>query len=1013
MAGMIRSARRATFLLLGLAIAGAAQDEEAAARRLFAHFDLTRPHLAPVAELIERGELVRALHSWRDQVVLRLRTRDFGQYGWHGYVIHPRPAALADYLVGKTSRAQFLGGGLVDFVDIYGMAGPPGAGSRVRWFVDINGPIWGGDELAWLDPDARLPTTAYPTFEFAKGLVGRYWSTGSEVYLQKAFELMGDFARHNRDEFWADYAEDRIDDEEVRDLYRCDWRLNTNGLAMGWRMKNFLEIMAGLSKSIAADRPASWEEILHPVEGMLSRADLDRIPAGPLADIALSLMYQHTGKLLWFCVHDGAVPNQRAEGLKALSYLTVIFPDFVETPQLVEYVTRGYEDMLDGNFLPDGGSLEQSFNYNTHDKEGLEDHLRFHGGDPPLYAGVARAKVAARRAVDDGLQTPLGGLPQVGNHHDVLGKNVWESDAAARRYWNADGISGRQPLRPQPYLSKAFRYSGFFAQRSGWDMDALYLFFMAGRPQEGHSMRDANAIQVTAYGRQLLICGGSPTYGMYQNENAKGADFYLDEASSLKNNTVLVDGRSQSKNAPRARRAYKTPVASRWHTSDLFDFVDGLYDLGYGDYEDGRDVDIDMSVGHYREVVFVRPARLWVIADRMTNSAAEEHEYTQVWNFLPRAEGDDWAHGIAGFRPDQFALDSEARRLATTDPDGPNVELHHFGPATVDYRQYYGHRDPWLGWFAAGIGDARPAVDVHVTWRSEDGDQLLTLLIPIDVGQPSPVVSAVPVASDPTYATGLRATLRDGAVFEFLTAPDPRPLQLGRIGARAQSLLVYTGPGGESAGLAVACRDMTNAGRAVDTPAADFEFVLDGGTVHTTPFPQPESADAMALPVRSWPPRAPDRSLDAHLETGLACGFYRRDESIRLYDLMLEPADTTGVCDDWRIDAWRDEREYGVKWQGYLRVAVEGMYRFYLHAPTGARLFIHDPARDLELPAVVDANYRDIDNEGRASLAAGFHRLEIHHMQAWGKPNELTIEVEGPGLPRQELPASWLFRDPR
>jgi hypothetical protein len=51
-----------------------------------------------------------------------------------------------------------------------------------------------------------------------------------------------------------------------------------------------------------------------------------------------------------------------------------------------------------------------------------------------------------------------------------------------------------------------------------------------------------------------------------------------------------------------------------------------------------------------------------------------------------------------------------------------------------------------------------------------------------------------------------------------------------------------------------------------------------------------------------------------------------------------------------------------------------------------------------------------VDGEGREALRAGLHRIEIHYIQAWGNPNELTIEVEGPGVPRQALPAPWLFR---
>ena len=63
-----------------------------------------------------------------------------------------------------------------------------------------------------------------------------------------------------------------------------------------------------------------------------------------------------------------------------------------------------------------------------------------------------------------------------------------------------------------------------------------------------------------------------------------------------------------------------------------------------------------------------------------------------------------------------------------------------------------------------------------------------------------------------------------------------------------------------------------------------------------------------------------------------------------------------------------------------------------------------------QLPAVVYASYRLVDAEGLAALKAGYHRLEIHYMQAWNNPNELGIEIEGPGAELQPLGAEWLYR---
>lgn len=1042
------------------------------AQALFARCDLTAPDWQDYGALIKQGKTTAALDLWRDRVVARLRAHDFGEYGWHDYSLHPRSTNSIDYVCGVLSLADYLKTNMYGLLDINGLAGPPGQGRLVNWYVSVDEvKEWPNAEIAAWDRSVKQERTSYGNFEFAKSFTGRYWQTGKDVYLDKALELFADFSRNHARGFWEIYfANQGLSDQFIGDKLGVDWRLNTNALQIGWRMKNFLKVLAGLCKCLGPDKPKEWPHVLAPTTGPLTREQLDKISAPELAEIALSLERDHVSKLLWFVVRDGAVPNQRAEGLKALAFYAAIFPEFRTTPQVGEYVERAYDSFLTSNFAPDGGSLEQSFNYNGQDKEGLEEVLRFYGNQRPRFAEQIEARVKARRAVDDALQTPLGGLPQVGNSLDAPGQPVWQGEAAIAKQWELRPAK----VRPQAFTSVALPYSGFYALRSGWELKDLYLFFMNGRPQAGHSMRDNLAVQVTAYGRQLLVCGGDPTYGVFRTPEARGADFYLSEASSLKNNTVLVDGRSQSKEGPHASRAYRTPIASRWHTSPRCDVVDGLYDLGYGDFQNGRDVNVDKSVQHYRRVIFVKPMKLWLVEDRMINTGDKSHEYSQVWNFLPYCADPNPARAIAGFKEDQFDLQPEAKRFRTTDPAGPNVELLHFG-APVQYRKYCGSRDPWLGWYAFGIGDARPKVDVQANWQSADSDTLLTLIVPVDKGEASPVVEQ---ADDQTAGGhGLKVRLRDGQWLWYHSTPDDGVTPAGAaMGSRG---VLACEQGQERWGVAFGSQELTVDGRKYTPPGEDYEYVAAAGGAPTftpvevpvvpdlvppRPFLKIADADPVtvgnlraglqvryttdgtdpkaqsplyAAPVAlqqpgtvkarffqdgrplplvaardyrpwAWPLRQPDRATTEGLTPGLKYDFFVHQSSIRIYDLMLRKPERSGVAAGVDMSVSEPVRFCGVKWQGYLRVPRDGVYHFFLDSPETAALFLENPARDLQLPCLATVGWWGSRDSGSVALRAGLHMIEIQFMR--NTKNELRVEVEGPGVPRQPLPADWLWR---
>lgn len=977
----------------------------------FSKMDLTGKAMEEVHSELTAGHPEKALALWRNVIVNRLHARDFGKYGWHGYALHPKPTGVADLLTGKITPETYYAKPLKDiiFIDIFEMTAPPERDKKVKWMQDIREiKDWPHPEAAALPLTQKINKTNHQNFETHKGFVAQYWRSQDEAYRLKLFQLMADFAANHYAQFWDMYRNNlEFQDDEVKYITRADWRLNTNGLGMGWRLRNFYRLMAGIFKCMGADRPVDWDQVLAARSTPLSPAELEEsIDPIQLAHIAISAVEHHAPKLMWFCT-EKSVPNQRMTGLSALAYTTIIFKEFKHIPQIEDYIRIQLDQFIKYNFLPDGGNLEQSFNYNQGEIEALDELMGAYGRDLPPYLEILQQVITAREAVNTGLRTPLGGLPQVGNQSIVLGKEVWESPEAAKRWWDAD-VQKRHPVEPQPFTSIAFPYSGFYAMRSSWDLDGLYLFFMNGRPQRGHSMRDNLAIQVNAYGRQLLVCGGSPTYNQYHTEDAKEAEFYLSEQSSFKNNTVLVDGKSQAKNAEEFTRAPQTPVPGRWHHSPRYDYVDGRYALGY---ETRPRVGLDMSVSHERSVVFLRKASLWLLLDSMNAANQRSHRYTQVWNFPPEVHVARQDRSRAGFTEDQVIFDGEARKCGTADTEGPNIVLHHFGPSEIHYEKYHGDREKWLGWFARGIGDAIPAADIHANWQSEDSDHLLTLLVPRDVKSDGPLASIKAHQDGPV--SGFDGHTEKGATIKARAAGRHSWLSASDYATTAELLLIMEDENSVSGIVKGADWLRLPNGQRLTAESDCFEFFQQGRNWETLPITIPKGTQVLdGKDLYLGTPREPDRPNTAGLQAGLKWRYAEYPKHSRLYDLMkraeFAPLDS-GLAEGYSPEKWKDHNRYGLLFQGYLKVPTDGLYTFHLAAPQSAAILIHNPHKELPGPPLAFVYHARHEHEGTIPLKKGLHHLRLEYQRHVGGSNMLDIEIEGPGIKRQKLPADWLY----
>jgi len=725
--------------------------------RWWESLDWNSPALAEVRKVLKSEGGNAAFHLWVLEKLDAMRTADFHQFGWHDYHIHPTREAIAELLVGGTSFEEYYSqpNPKIQSLDIYGIAEAVGGeqAKPIEWFQDRRRKeTWEG--FPEMSATERMNKSEHITFEIFPSLAGRFWKTEDAHYRKAALRILADFHDRHASTFWKNYAEEFINDQAVRFIYQADWRSNTNGLHEGWNAINTFRILAALAKASGDERPASWSEIIRPIGGTLKADALDQEEIENTAKILLGLLENYPEKLQWFALGN-SIANQKMEALKALAYLKLFLPEAKATAAFGYSIDAQLAAFFQTNFLPDGGMIEQSLNYN----EGTADKIRYAPGGNALSQNWKENGLERFDRMLAALRDPLGNLPQIGNNKIETTEAVWKD----RESWD----SHRATLDSIPQEgSVSFPYSGYHVLRNGGDFDSSYLFFKNSRRQRGHLARDNNGIQLTAFGRPLLVGGGPPDYGRSTHPDAIIASDYLGESSSLKANTILFNGHSQADPTKPLTQGPLSPITTAWFDSEDFAVVDGVFEGPYTGVALKNEGSKGGNARHHRTVYFFKKQNAFLLVDEITPETQGTHTYTQVWNFPPELKTRKF--DIAGFAHGEFAHDEAGKTIQTTDPDGPNVTLIHDGQPDLRYASWFGDRENALGWFAPAIFTAFPAMDYHVTWEATGPTTLLTWIVPTKANAASPVHLDGSLENTPPLNSRIR--LPDGTILGYETA---------------------------------------------------------------------------------------------------------------------------------------------------------------------------------------------------------------------------------------------------
>jgi hypothetical protein len=220
------------------------------------------------------------------------------------------------------------------------------------------------------------------------------------------------------------------------------------------------------------------------------------------------------------------VGNQQIEQAKVLVELSRQLPQFRDAAAWDKLgIDRLKNGALTRFILPDGGDLEQSFNYNAGLFRATTSIFElFEGQLTPDWVEKLKSMSICRTRMFGVLRLSSGTAPSVGNNaygrdlpaskEDVIKENDPFFDALVEKINDQLIFKGKKGLSPPIFTSIALPYSGYYLMRNGWTNQSSSLFFKSSRAGAGHNHSDNNSIELCAYGRHLLVDREAPPYNV-------------------------------------------------------------------------------------------------------------------------------------------------------------------------------------------------------------------------------------------------------------------------------------------------------------------------------------------------------------------------------------------------------------------------------------------------------------------------------------------------------------------
>ena len=726
-----------------------------------------------------------------------------------------------------------------------------------------------------------------------------------------------------------------------------------------------------------------------------------------------------------------------------------------------------------------------------------------------------RDSARARHAYRVRIMYPSGQLPQVLRNegyvqipkafYDLV---PWHNDPELPVLMDlyAANKDKKEPKAFPSFTSDAYPYAGYYLIRQGWRLtDQQGTFSSAGRISHGKRMFADNKFALHAFGEDVISAGEVGAYSQIPSP-------------------LTVDGRRQDNAYGCVTFGHKllTPPVSdspnpfRWHNSERYDLVEGIYDGAYNSSNDGildlvsANKTLIKDVTFQRWVQFLRRHGLWIVTDRIASPAT--HAYTQRWDFVVPA---DQVH----CDPKQQTVETQVEKAC--------VKMQQFTHDSLSYEvktkdgnfNYNGKKMPSYSY-------------ANISFSGPGAHTIITAIYPHPSGEPE--LRDVQKLTPDKDTIGFSATTPAGAKVRYLARLDGTgKLALDPVTVTGESLLLVTEPDGKVSGMMLGCRALAIGGvkqvldsadaefslvgkRLADvqpiyrpiepvvispvanvfteslpvslacaTPGMNIHYTIDGSDptlaspLYTKPFALTASAKVKARAFRNGVTREPSvmsgtlaSSITSALFTavkiqpattataskaGLNFEYYEGSWKTMLLALdTLQPLKKGEVAKLFDITPRQTEEPFAFRYTGYLNVPADGVYTLYF-PDEFCRM---DLISGYDIRFIIDGQQyqpevrRHAHGTASVALAKGLHTLAVDYLDYRGQdasiqfgqgrnPGDLQtlrfdrtgkvtgkarmnfpdlspernlvwdgvapqMEISGPGLARQLLPAAWL-----